>query len=108
MAFNQFNQVVMGERRAAGSYVAGVWVDGAVSVLSIDASVQPASQNELKLLPEGRREGGAYSLRSQSEILDGDIFLIGGDRHEVVKRQIWQNGVLPHYLGIAVREIKTP
>lgn len=108
MAFNQFNQVVTGERRAAGSYVSGVWVEGAVAALSIGASVQPASQNELKLLPQGRIEAGAYSLRSKTEILEGDIFVIGGERHEVIRRQIWQNGVLPHYLGIAVREIKTP
>lgn len=108
MAFGQFNQTVSGERKTAGAYVDGVWADGVPAPISIATSVQPASENELKLLPQGRREGGAYALRSKTEILEGDIFLIGGDRHEVIKRQIWQNGVLPHYLGIAVKELKTP
>lgn len=104
MAFGQFNQTVTGTRKNGGSYVAGVWTPAATSALSIAASVQPASENELKLLPEGRREDGAYALRSRSEILMGDVFLIGGEPHEIIKRQVWQNGVIPHYLGLAVRE----
>ena len=108
MAFGQFNTQVSGTRKSSGQYVDGVWVPTNGSSLSIAASIQPASENELKLLPQGRREGGAYALRSKSEIKEGDVFTLYGDAHEVVKRQVWQNGVLPHYLGVAVRELKTP
>ena len=101
---SSFRQIVAGQRPGAGSYVDGVWTPGEPAPLSIRASVQPASENELKLLPEGRREDGAYALRTASEILMGDVFMIDGERHEIIKRQVWQNNVIPHYLGMAVRE----
>ena len=104
MAFAQFNQIVTGTRKTGGAYVDGVWTPAASAAISIATSVQPASDNELKLLPEGRREDGTYALRSRSEILTGDVFLIYGEPHEVIKRQVWQNGVIPHYMGLAVRE----
>lgn len=103
MAFVEFNQTVTGVRRAAGTYVNGVFVPGAETPLSIESSVQPASEIELRLLPEARREDGAYSLRSESEIRNGDIFTLFGDEYEVLRLQVWQNGIIPHYLCIAVR-----
>lgn len=104
---SSFRQTVTGERPGVGSYIGGVWTPMTPAALSIRASVQPASENELKLLPEGRREYGAYALRTATLIMMGDVFLIGGERHEVIKRQVWQNGVIPHYLGVAVREQAT-
>lgn len=103
MAFVEFNQTVNGVRRAAGTYVNGVFVPGAETPLSIESSVQPASEIELRLLPEARREDGAYSLRSESEIRNGDIFTLFGDEYEVLRLQVWQNGVIPHYMAVAVR-----
>lgn len=102
-----FRQAVTGERLGVGSYVSGLWVPATPTALTIQASIQPASENDLKLLPEGRCEDGAYALRSASEILAGDVYIIGGERHEIIKRQVWQNGVIPHYLGVAVREQST-
>ena len=98
MAFEQFNQTLTGTRKSGGAYVNGVWTPSVIR-----SSVQPSSDKELKLLPEGRREDGAYTLRSKSEILEGDVFDIYGEDHEVTKRQVWQNGVIPHYLGIATK-----
>ena len=103
MAFAQFNKTLAGSRKGSGSYVGGVWVPGSAAQITIAASVQPASENELKLLPEGRREDGAYALRSKQEIRAEDVFPIYGDDHEVLRVQVWQNGVIPHYLGLAVR-----
>lgn len=103
MAFVEFNQTVTGVRRAAGTYINGVFVHGEESALSIKSSVQPASEIELRLLPEARREAGAYSLRSESEIRNGDIFTLFGDEYEVLRLQVWQNGVIPHYMAVAVR-----
>jgi len=103
MAFAQFNQSLSVTREPGGSYVDGVWAPGSPVTVQISGSVQPASENELKLLPEGRREDGAYAIRSLQELRAGDVVPIGGEDHEVVRRQVWQNGVIPHYVGIAVR-----
>jgi hypothetical protein len=103
MAFPQFDLLIPGTRKGAGAYTNGAWVPTAPGNISIRGSVQPASENELRLLPEGRREDGAYAIRSRSEIRTGDVFTIGGQAHEVLRAQVWQNGVIPHYLGIAVR-----
>lgn len=103
MAFSQFNQPVTGFRRAPGSYVNGDWVAGASVALLIQASVQPASDKDLKLLPEGRREEAAYAIYSRTEIRNADIFVLFGFEHEVLQVAVWQNRVLPHYKAIAVR-----
>ena len=103
MAFTEFNRTLTGSRNATGSYVNSVWVAGASSPLSLKASVQPSSDKELMLLPEGRRSESGYTLRSFSEIIEGDFFTIQGDIHEVLKVQIWQNGIISHYLGVATK-----
>lgn len=101
--FAEFNQTITGTRPATGSYVDGVWTAGADAALSIEASVNPSTAQELQLLPEGRRTDGAYTLCTETEVLEGDVFSIYGDDHEVIRRQVWQNGILPHYLAICVR-----
>lgn len=107
MAFATFNQTVIGTRPAGGAYIDGVWVEGSPQTLTITTSIQPAGENELQLLPEGRRVGGAFVLRSVYEILEGDVFDIYGNDHEILASQTWQNGVIPHYMGVAVRELST-
>lgn len=103
MAFDEFNQTLTGIRPSGGGYVNGVWTPGPFDPITIGASVQPSNENELKLLPEGRRVDGAYSLRSFTEIKEKDIITIYGDDYEVLKVQSWLNGVINHYLAIAVR-----
>jgi len=103
MAFAEFNQTLSGTRNAAGSYVNGVWVNGAPANISLACSVQPSTGKEILLLPEGRRTESAYTLRSVAEIKEGDKFTIFGDVHEVLKVQVWQNGIISHYLGVATR-----
>ena len=103
MAFTQFNQLITGSRKTIGTYVNGVWIEGAHVIISILTSVQPSNNLELQLLPEGRREQGAYTLRSTSEIINGDMFTINSEQYEVLGIQVWQNKVIPHYLAVAVR-----
>jgi hypothetical protein len=100
MAFSQFNQSIEGRRKTGGEYVNGRWNPSADTPFSITASIQPANGIELQLLPEGRREAGAYSLRSSEEILTGDIFRLFGQDFEVLHAEIWQNSVIPHYLAL--------
>ena len=104
--FAVFNQTVSGTRASgAGDYDTpdGSYNPPARVAIGIQSSVQPSPDKELKLLPEGRRTDGAYSLRSATEIREGDIFSIYGNDHEVLKVQVWQNGIIPHYMAIAVR-----
>lgn len=104
--FAVFNKTVTGTRASgSGDYNTpdGSYNPPTRVTISIQSSVQPSPDKELKLLPEGRRTDGAYSLRSATEILEGDIFNIYGNDHEVLRVRPWQNGIIPHYLGIAVR-----
>lgn len=103
MAFGQFNSPLTGTRPAGGTYVAGFWTPAAPLPIAVQGSVQPARDEELALLPEGRRKDGAYTIRSFQEIQEGDVFVLFGASHEVLRRQVWQNGVISHYLGVAVR-----
>lgn len=103
MAFSVFNREVTGYRPTVGSYVDGEWVKGAPVVLSIQTSVQPSPSQDLQLLPEGRRETGAYTLYTHTEVRNGDIFTLYGDEHEVLKVETWQNNIISHYKAIAVR-----
>jgi len=120
MAFAQFNQPLSVTRDLGGSYVNGIWTPAEVVwndggswddnlswgdpfPFTVYGSVQPSNENELNLLPEGRREDGAYTIRTRVELRAGDLVPIGDQDHEVIRRQVWQNGVIPHYVGIAVR-----
>ena len=106
MAFSQFNQSIPRSRRSPGAYILGVWTPGGVIADTIEASVQPASRDDLKLLPEGRRVEGAYSIRSTAEIRAEDVLTLYGVAHEVIATERWGNAVLPHWLGLAQRVIQ--
>ena len=58
------------ERAAsAGSYVAGLYVEGATSNIVVPASVQPANSEDFKNVPEGERFGGSQVLFSLLELI---------------------------------------
>lgn len=97
-------------RYAAGGYVNGAWVEGASSQVTIQASVQPASAEDLQSLPENRRALGAYKLYSSAPfqgVIEGqrnpDTVVINGDTYEVARVDPWQNGVIHHYKTLVVR-----
>ena len=109
-AFNAFRRDVVVKRPAAGSYVNGVWVAGAESTLSVKASVQPATTEDLQSLPENRRTLGAYRLYSSTRfqsLVEGeqnpDIIVIDGQDYEVTQVEPWLNGIITHYKALAVR-----
>lgn len=95
-------------RKAAGSYVNGVWVEGAETLILITASIQPTSGEEMLSLPEGRRNKKTYSLFTSTDInlivgsTNPDQVQIFGERYEVVRVEPWQNnppvfGIVNHY-----------
>lgn len=103
MAFNVFNQTLTLQRTGPGGYTGGLWQEGTSGQVSIRSSVQPSSPKELQLLPEGRREAGAFTLYSKTEIRLEDVVMLFGDPYEILKVEIWQNRILPHYKAIAVK-----
>ena len=103
MAFSAFERQIDGHRKTGGSYVNGDWVEAVPTDISVMSSVQPSPNKDLMLLPEGRREGGAYSLYSTSELRNGDVYFLYGDAYEVLAVEVWQNGILPHYKAVAAR-----
>ncbi len=57
------------ERSAAGAHIDGLYVPGAISNLTIPASVQPATAEDFQNLPEGERFGGSQILYSLQELV---------------------------------------
>lgn len=92
-------------RPAAGSYVNGVWVEGAVTQSFFEASVQPLAGKEIELLPEERRNTESYKLFTDTELLtvntssrrNADIITIDGRNFEVYSVKSWQNTIINHY-----------
>jgi hypothetical protein len=103
VAFSAFSQTVTGTRTTAGGYVDGLYQPGTSSAISINSSVQPSTDREIELLPEGERQKGAYTLRSKTEVLPDDVFDIYGDSYRVLKVQRWTNSIIPHWQAIAVK-----
>lgn len=104
MAFGIFNQTVRMRRPVLGEYVGGVWTDYPPIETSIQTSVQPVQPSKLQLLPEGRRLDARFTLYSKQEIKEQDEVLLRGTWYEVLHVAPWQNGILPHYMGIAVKK----
>lgn len=107
-AFEIFRMPLTLYRKNPGTYINGLWVEGGETAISITASVQPASGEEMLSLPEGRRNRKTYSLFTTPDvevIHDGanpDQIIIYGERYEVIQVQVWQNnpavfGIVNHY-----------
>lgn len=93
-------------RRAAGSYVAGVWTPGATSTLTVEGSLQPMTGRELLLLPEGERTRARWKLYTETELrtadetttTEADRVSWNGRSLVVVRVQDYSHvGLLPHY-----------
>lgn len=98
-----------GKRFAASVNVKGRWTDGAEAAFQFTASVQPLKGNELLTLPEGLREKETYKLYTSTQLFTArenddkkpDKVQIFGKTFEIIKVEIWQNKVIPHYKAIA-------
>lgn len=105
-----FNQSFILRRATQGQYVDGYWQSSFVDT-TIEGSIQPTSQNDMQLLPEGRRGQEAYTLYTAlpiniaSDIASrtADRVLIYGREFEAVHREKWQNGIIPHYKTVVVK-----
>ena len=95
-------------RKAAGTYVNGIWVEGGETLIVITASIQPTTGEEMLSLPECRRNRKTYSLFTSTKInlistgTNPDQVEIFGERFEVVRVEPWQNnppvfGIVNHF-----------
>lgn len=110
--FGVFRKPLQVSRGGQGQYVDGIWQGGATSSFTIEASVQPATPDDIQLLPEGKRDRLAYTLYSDTALRiandntqqPGDVVTIDGETFEAMARRPWQNNIIDHHVAIVVKE----
>ncbi|CAB4197640.1 hypothetical protein UFOVP1309_26 [uncultured Caudovirales phage] len=103
-------------REAAGSYVNGVYTAGVKSVISIQASIQPATEQDLITAPEGRRISDMVKVYTDTSLHEGgegtslqpDLVVWRGYAYEVSSISVRQMGVIDHYKIYATRRMAAP
>ena len=80
----------------------GRWTGESESDISIWASIQPATSQDLLTLEEGRRNRSTFVLFTDTELnsfneQNPHRIQLFGEEYEVVSRGDWQNEVLSHY-----------
>lgn len=114
MSFAVFRKSVTVRRTAPGSYVDGFWQEGGLVTPApvINASVQPATQDDMQLLPEGRRITGAYRLYTNDTLnlaigaQNADRVSINGADYQVMAEADWSNGIIPHKSYLVARVVE--
>ncbi|WP_448510322.1 hypothetical protein [Immundisolibacter sp.] len=89
----RFGRSVTLKSYAAGSYVNGFWVEGALTTSTITASVQPLTPRETLLLPEGDRQRewlklySTYQFKVQKDgtMNQSDRIVVDGKEYFVMK-----------------------
>ncbi len=69
---SRFSEAITITRKAAGTYVNGVYVDGAVSTISAIGSIQPLSGREQLSLMELQHAKEIYKLYTSTEVFTVD------------------------------------
>lgn len=91
----------------------GSWQEGTESTFTIKCSWQPATGDDLKAIPEGRRSSSMYKLYTSTKLrttdqlsqLPRDIVISSenGFEYELNETADNQNGIVSHYKYIATR-----
>ena len=103
-------------RSSPGSYSSsqvsggGLFLPGGVSVINVTALIQPITDREAALLPEGARQRQGFVVWTEDPLFvdkemgleRADVITIDGEKHSVVKVQKW-GGDIPHYRSIVLR-----
>lgn len=94
-------------RTTAGAYsnVTGYFVDGVTSNLTIQASVQPMSGEDMKTLPEGKRLSDFVKVYTDSDLqvlgevagLIADRLAWRGHTYECISADVRQMDVISHF-----------
>lgn len=113
---SSFRRTLTVRRRADGNYNqddnAGFFeVEGEETTFTIQASVQPLSGSDIRLLPENRREEELLRIYTDTQLKAAekgsagncDIVEIGGIDYEVTNLFPWQNNAINHYKYILAK-----
>lgn len=97
------------KRTAPGAYsedpaIAGIWVPGVVSEITIEGSIQPMSAKEIQALEIGEMSTGHVWIYTNDELVasstptanDGDLVLYRGRKYRVRGVDNFDSGVIDH------------
>lgn len=109
--FGIFRRPLTVTRKSGGGYVDGIWQPGDETTITVKASVQPTSPDDMELLPEGRRDRQAFTLYCDTPLrvsgdvegANADLVDIEGVSYEVSARRPWQNNIISHHVAVVTR-----
>lgn len=101
---------------SAGSYVSGIYVQGVKTATTIQASIQPATEQDLITAPEGRRISDMVKVYSSTALQEGgegsnlqpDLIVWNGYAYEISSISVRQMDVISHYKYYATRRMAAP
>ena len=109
--FGVFRRPLTVTRKSGGEYVDGIWQPGSESQITIQASVQPTSPDDMELLPSGRRDRQAFTLYADTPLRisgevegsNADTVNIDGAKYEASARRPWQNNIINHHVTVVTK-----
>lgn len=92
-------------RTTAGAYVNGYFVDGVTSSITIQASVQPMTGEDMKTLDAGKRLSDYVKVYTSSDLqvlgeasgLIADRLTWRGHTYECISADVRQMGIINHF-----------
>lgn len=116
-----FNTVRLTARNVVGQFIKGRWVEGTPMDFSIIGSVSPVTPETLQSLLEGQRVTAGIRIitavsqphltaGSVEDEKTGSLVVYDSQYWRVIKKSIWQNGILPSldYIAIKYKELQQP
>lgn len=88
-----------------GSYIDGIWVEGAEDIQNITADIQTISGKEVESLDIGRKgvekiwmaSTTLYHVAEEESKQNGDIVIWEGKNYELIAIENWNHGLINHY-----------
>lgn len=109
---SHFRKAFTIERQAPGTFVNGKPVPGAITNMTIMATVQPLSGDEILLMPEGERKSQYVTIFTDTLLnapstspvgFYADTILAFGQKYKVLVVEPWQSDVINHYKCKAIK-----
>lgn len=106
-----YNATVTRRREAAGHDSGGSWVPGVTSDVTITASVQPLTGEELKMLDEGQRSRRPIMVITDADLqtvdetarTKADRIVWDGEEFEIHRIENFEMGLMAHREAICLR-----
>jgi len=98
-------------RTSAGAYVNGLYVEGTQTSVTVMASVQPTTGEDMITLPQGRRMSDYVKIYTGTNLqvlgegvgLQPDVLTWRGHQYECISVDVRQMSIIPHYKYIFSR-----